>query len=64
LTVVREVALDGTAGVLWGYLYWRHGLGASIAGHLSAHLSLQPLLSLFFARSNPQDAVLRHWALW
>lgn len=48
LTWAREIGLHGAAGVLWGYLYWRHGLVTSVVGHVSAHLSLQPLLSLFF----------------
>jgi hypothetical protein len=43
----REVALHVAAGILWGYLYWRSGLVASIAGHVSAHLTLQPLLGHF-----------------
>jgi len=43
LTVLRELVLHGAAGVLWGYLYWRHGLIAAIAGHVSAHISLEPL---------------------
>jgi hypothetical protein len=45
LTVLREVMLHG-AGILWGYLYWRYGLVAAITGHISAHLSLEPLLSV------------------
>lgn len=40
--------LHGTAGILWGYLYWRHGLVSAITGHISAHLSLEPLLNLLF----------------
>lgn len=48
LLLAREAALHVAAGILWGWLYWRHGLLAAIAGHLAAHLSLQPLLGLFF----------------
>ncbi|RUZ81168.1 hypothetical protein EN943_01765 [Mesorhizobium sp. M7A.F.Ca.US.006.01.1.1] len=48
LTVLREIMLHGGAGILWGYLYWRHGLVASVVGHVSAHLALQPLLGLLF----------------
>ncbi len=44
LTILREVALHGAAGVLWGWLYWRHGWLAGLTGHVSAHLALQPLL--------------------
>lgn len=46
-TFTREITLHGAAGILWGYIYWRYGLVASIVGHVSAHLSLQPLLSAF-----------------
>ncbi|MER8749460.1 hypothetical protein NKH57_09295 [Mesorhizobium sp. M1050] len=45
-TALREIMLHGGAGILWGYLYWRHGLVAAIAAHVSAHLSLQPLLAI------------------
>jgi hypothetical protein len=48
LTVSREILLHGAAGVLWGYLYWKHGWLAGLAGHISAHFSLQPMLSLLF----------------
>ena len=44
-TVVRELLLHGGAGVLWGWLYWRHGWLAGVAGNVAAQLSLQPLLS-------------------
>ena len=39
--VVRAVLLNGVAGVAFGYLYWRHGLEAAMAGHMSAHLVMQ-----------------------
>ena len=44
MTVLRELALHGSAGVLWGWLYWRHGWLSGVTGHVSAHLALQPLL--------------------
>lgn len=31
-------------GMVWAWLYWRAGLGASIAGHIGAHLVYQPLI--------------------
>lgn len=46
LVVAREVALHGGAGVLWGWLYCRHGWLAGVIGHVSAHLALQPLLGM------------------
>jgi hypothetical protein len=48
LTVLRAIMLQGAAGTLWGYLYWRHGLVAAIGGHVGAHVSLEPLLTLLF----------------
>jgi hypothetical protein len=47
LTVTRELLLHGGAGVLWGWLYWRHGWLAGVTGHVAAHLSLQPLLGVW-----------------
>ena len=44
MTLARELALHGTAGVLWGWLYWRHGWLSGLTGHVAAHLTLQPLL--------------------
>ena len=44
MSLLRELALHGGAGVLWGWLYWRHGWLSGLAGHIAAHLSLQPLL--------------------
>ena len=39
--VVRALVLNGVAGVAFGYLYWRYGLEAAMAGHMSAHAVLQ-----------------------
>lgn len=41
LLVARALVLNGVAGVAFGYLYWRHGLEAAMAGHMSAHVILQ-----------------------
>ncbi|MEJ6008724.1 hypothetical protein [Novosphingobium aquae] len=46
LTALRELTLHGAAGVLWGWLCWRHGWMAALVGHVAAHVSLQPLLSM------------------
>lgn len=46
LTLARELCLHGTAGMLWGWLYWRNGWSAAVVGHLAAHVTLQPLLAL------------------
>jgi membrane protease YdiL (CAAX protease family) len=39
--VARALVLNGVAGVAFGYLYWRRGLEAAMAGHMSAHLVMQ-----------------------
>jgi membrane protease YdiL (CAAX protease family) len=39
--IARALVLNGVAGVAFGYLYWRHGLEAAMAGHMSTHLVLQ-----------------------
>jgi len=39
--VMRALVLNGVAGVAFGYLYWRHGLEAAMAGHMSAHVVMQ-----------------------
>jgi hypothetical protein len=31
-------------GAVWGWLYWRHGWLAGLAGHMTTHLLLDPLL--------------------
>jgi Type II CAAX prenyl endopeptidase Rce1-like len=48
VVVAREFALHISAGILWGYLYWRYGLVSAIAGHVAAHVTLQPMLGYFF----------------
>lgn len=39
--IVRALVLNGVAGVAFGYLYWRYGLEAAMAGHMGAHLVMQ-----------------------
>lgn len=39
--VFRALVLNGIAGIVFGYLYWRHGLEAAMIGHMSAHIVLQ-----------------------
>lgn len=38
-------------GCVWGWLYWRHGWLAALAGHASAHLLLDPVLAFLLVRS-------------
>lgn len=44
LTLLREVTLHGGAGMAWGWLCWRHGWLAGLAGHLAAYGALVPML--------------------
>jgi membrane protease YdiL (CAAX protease family) len=39
--IVRALVLNGIAGVVLGYLYWKKGLEAAMLGHMSAHLVMQ-----------------------
>lgn len=39
-TLIRFVA----PGIVWGYLYWRHGLVTAQLAHIGTHLFLQPIL--------------------
>lgn len=41
LLVGRALLLNGFAGVVFGFLFWRHGLEAAIVAHASARLVLQ-----------------------
>ena len=38
-------------GCVWGWLYWRHGWLAALAGHTSTHLVLDPLLFVILLHS-------------
>ncbi len=38
-------------GILWGYLYWRHGFVTAEIAHVSTHIFLQPLLGHSFAHA-------------
>lgn len=33
-------------GCVWGWLYWRHGWVAALAGHGAVHLALDPVLAV------------------
>lgn len=38
-------------GSVWGWLYWRHGWLAALAGHASVHVLLDPMLALALTQS-------------
>jgi membrane protease YdiL (CAAX protease family) len=41
MLVLRALVLNGIAGIVFGYLYWKHGLEAAMIGHMGAHLVMQ-----------------------
>ena len=45
--IARVLLLNGAAGILFGWLYVRHGLLASMVAHASADLVVHGLLRLF-----------------
>jgi len=49
-----EVAYDVlrfyVPGLVWGWLYWRHGFLAAVIAHPACHLILQPALLLVLSR--------------
>jgi hypothetical protein len=41
MLVLRALLLNGIAGVVFGFLFWRYGLETAMLAHASAHLVLQ-----------------------
>ncbi|ASW44212.1 CPBP family intramembrane glutamic endopeptidase [Clostridium isatidis] len=49
VSVLRTLLLNFLPGLGFGYLYWKHGLGYAMLGHISTHVISQLiLLPLFF----------------
>lgn len=46
LVILRAITLNGLLGIAFGYLYFRHGLGAAMLSHFSADIVLHVLLVL------------------
>lgn len=46
LIVMRAIVLNGVAGILFGYLYWKRGLESAMISHFSADIVLHVLLAL------------------
>jgi len=44
VVVIRSIVLNGIAGVVFGWLYWKKGLEASIISHFSADIILHVML--------------------
>jgi hypothetical protein len=44
--IIRAITLNGLIGLMFGWLYWRFGLGSAMAAHFSVDVLIQVLLSL------------------
>jgi membrane protease YdiL (CAAX protease family) len=44
VVVIRAITLNGIAGVVFGWLYWKKGLGAAVISHFSADIILHVIL--------------------
>ena len=60
LVVARALLLNGIPGLVFGYLFWRHGLAAAMMAHfildLFVHLGFTPIIKATLRRSAPQTA--------
>jgi len=36
-------------GIIWGFLYWRHGLATALTAHIATHVFLQPITGIALA---------------
>lgn len=46
LVITRAIVLNGLLGIVFGWLYWKHGLEAAMISHFSADIVLHVLLAL------------------
>ncbi|MDH4274115.1 MAG: CPBP family intramembrane metalloprotease [Gammaproteobacteria bacterium] len=46
ITIFLVMALNTLVGLVYGYLFWQHGLEAAVFAHMSTHLALQPCATL------------------
>lgn len=46
--IIRAIVLNGIGGIVFGWLYWKKGLGAAILAHFTTDIFLLTLLPLFF----------------
>ncbi len=46
LVITRAVVLNGLAGVVFGWLYWRRGLESAMLAHFSADMVLHVIPAL------------------
>jgi len=45
IVVLRAVVLNGFAGIIFGYLYWKRGLESAMVAHFSCDLIVHVLVS-------------------
>jgi len=50
LVVTRAIVLNGLAGIVWGWLYWKFGLEAAMVSHFSADIVLHVIWPLLAGR--------------
>jgi len=48
--VTRAIVLNGLAGIVWGWLYWKSGLEAAMVSHFSADIVLHVIWPLLAGR--------------
>jgi len=51
LVITRAIILNGAAGILFGWLFWKHGLLAAITAHFSADIILHVIAPLLTGKS-------------
>jgi len=50
LVIVRAVLLNGVAGIIFGWLYWKKGLESAMISHFSADIVLQVIFPFVLAQ--------------
>lgn len=50
VVVLRAIVLNGIAGIVFGWLYWKKGLESAMLSHFTADIGLHVLLPLIAAR--------------
>jgi membrane protease YdiL (CAAX protease family) len=51
IVVARAILLNGIGGVLYGWLYWRHGLALAMVAHGGTDLVLHVLAPILVGRA-------------
>ena len=53
VVVLRTLLLNGIAGVVFGWLYWKRGLEMAMLSHFSADIVLHVIAPLFSPGASP-----------